>query len=119
MRERNNARVAPSTHQPRPSVLIQHETTMNPTINPTKRPSTFMLLFARIAVLFAAVLAPAQAEAAGAGRVTGRIFAPATGEYVRNAEVRIQGTNFVALSESDGSFEFTSVPAGTVTLVVS
>ena len=59
---------------------------------------------------------------AGAGRrhrrVRGRVFNTATGEYVRNAEVRVEGTTIAALSEDGGDFRLTGVPAGEVTVVV-
>ena len=55
---------------------------------------------------------------AGAGIVRGRIFNTATGEYVRNAEVRVEGTGIVVYSEDDGDFRLTGVPAGDVTVVV-
>ena len=59
----------------------------------------------------------AQSQA-GAGVVRGRIFNTATGEYVRNAEIRVEGTTIVAYSEDDGDFRLTGVPAGDVTVVV-
>ncbi|MET3663570.1 TonB-dependent receptor [Caulobacter sp. 1776] len=55
---------------------------------------------------------------AGAGVVRGRVFNTATNEYVRNAEVRIEGGSSVTLSEGDGDFRLTNVPAGDVTVVV-
>ncbi len=36
------------------------------------------------------------AQAAGSGTVRGRVFNPVNGEYVRNAEIRLEGTNRVA-----------------------
>ncbi|MBO9558379.1 MAG: TonB-dependent receptor [Caulobacter sp.] len=57
---------------------------------------------------------PAQ----GVGGVRGRILNTATGEYVRNAEIRVEGTNIVAFSEDGGDFRLTNVPAGDVTIVV-
>ena len=57
----------------------------------------------------------AAAVAAGSpadGSIAGRVFNPVTREYVSSAEVRIQGTNLVAVTESDGSFRFPHVPAG-------
>src|SRR5687768_4092245 len=53
------------------------------------------------------------------GRITGRVFNPATRDYVRNAQVRIEGTERVVETESDGSFRFDDVPAGEVTLAVT
>ncbi|MBM3851763.1 MAG: TonB-dependent receptor [Verrucomicrobia bacterium] len=52
------------------------------------------------------------------GIVTGRIYNPATQEYVRNAEIAAAGTNLVAYSGDDGSYLLSGVPAGNVTLTV-
>jgi TonB-dependent receptor len=61
----------------------------------------------------------AHAQAPSIGSIEGRVFNPATGEYVRDAEVRIRGTDMVAHTEQDGSFRFHNVPAGEVTLGVA
>lgn len=66
-----------------------------------------------------AVFAPALAAQTATGSVNGRVYNPATKEYVRNAEVRIAGTSLVTESESDGTFSFSAVPAGSVTLAVT
>ncbi|MBL9189215.1 MAG: TonB-dependent receptor [Opitutaceae bacterium] len=65
----------------------------------------------------AAVLASAQPAATGA--ISGRVFHAATGAYVRNAEVRVEGTNLAAYTEDAGFFRLSGVPAGTLTLTVS
>lgn len=54
----------------------------------------------------------------GTGGVRGRILNTATGEYVRNAEIRIEGTTIVTYSEDGGNFRLNSVPAGEITVVV-
>ena len=36
------------------------------------------------------------AQGGGTGRIAGRVFNPATQEYVRNAEVSVEGTNLTA-----------------------
>lgn len=59
-----------------------------------------------------------QAQTGAAGRIVGRIFNPATQEYVRNAEVRVEGTDLVTYSGADGGYELAGVPAGSVSLVV-
>ena len=59
-----------------------------------------------------------QVQGVGTGSVRGRVFNTATGDYVRNAEVRVEGTTIGALSEGDGDFRLTGVPAGEVTVVV-
>jgi iron complex outermembrane receptor protein len=66
-----------------------------------------------------AAFAPALAAQSSTGTVNGRIYNPATREYVRNAEIRIAGTSLVTESESDGTFTFPAVPAGSVTLTVT
>jgi iron complex outermembrane recepter protein len=53
------------------------------------------------------------------GTINGRVFNPATGEYVRNAEVRLEGTNKLVTTESDGSFTFENVPSGQATVSVT
>ena len=63
--------------------------------------------------------AAALAQSAGTGRITGRVFNPATQEYVRNAEVTVGGTDIVAFSDADGSYVLPNVPAGAVTLAVA
>jgi TonB-dependent receptor len=74
------------------------------------------LLLPALGWIFSALLASAQTPT---GTVQGRVYNPATAQYVRNAEVRIEGSNIVDETESDGSFSLHNVPAGTVTLTVS
>ncbi len=50
--------------------------------------------------------------------VRGRVLNTTTGQYLRNAEVRVQGTGIVTYTNDDGSFEITNVPTGEVTIVV-
>ncbi len=69
--------------------------------------------------LFAFAFASAEAQTASTGAITGRVFNPATGDYVRNAEVRLQGTNRVVATEGDGSFRLDDVPAGQATITVT
>ncbi len=59
------------------------------------------------------------AQPATAGRVVGRIFNPGTGEYVRNAEIRVQGTQNTVYSEEGGVYQLDNVPAGSATLEVA
>lgn len=54
----------------------------------------------------------------GAGVVRGRVLNTATGEYVRNAEIRVEGTTIVAFSEDGGDFRLTGVPSGDVVVTV-
>ena len=61
----------------------------------------------------AAVQAPVAA-----GALRGRVLDTVSGEYLRNAEVRVEGTSIVAYSEDGGAFRLSGVPTGEVTLVV-
>ena len=56
-------------------------------------------------------------QAIGSGVVRGRVLNTATGEYVRNAEIRVEGTQIVTYSEDGGDFRLTGVPTGEVTVV--
>lgn len=67
---------------------------------------------------FLAQLLPAHAQSNGVGTITGHVFNPGTGEYVRNAEVRVQGTERIAYTEDGGAYRLEGIPAGTVTLQV-
>lgn len=60
-----------------------------------------------------------SAQTAGTGNVQGRIYNPANQEYVRNAEVRLEGTPQVAYTENDGTFQFRNVAAGEATISVT
>ena len=53
------------------------------------------------------------------GTITGRVFNPATGEYVRNAQVAIEGTSVGTVSEGGGEFRLYPVAPGAVRVVVS
>ena len=75
-----------------------------------------LVLLSLITALWAA--APAQAQSTQ-GTVQGRVYNPSTKQYVRNAEVRLAGTNQVTYTENDGSFTFSNVPAGTAEVTVS
>ncbi|PAW67165.1 MAG: hypothetical protein B9S34_06270, partial [Opitutia bacterium Tous-C1TDCM] len=65
--------------------------------------------------LATALVASAQAT----GTIQGRVFNPVSKEYVRDAEVRLDGTNQVTYTEGDGSFTFAGVPAGTASITVN
>jgi iron complex outermembrane receptor protein len=79
-----------------------------------RKPSLFALA---LGWLLSALLI--QAQPAGTGSVQGRVYNPVSKEYVGNAEVRLDGTNQTTYTESDGSFSFSGVPAGTATVSVA
>ncbi|MES2692923.1 MAG: TonB-dependent receptor [Verrucomicrobiota bacterium] len=79
-----------------------------------------MKTLSRFALLCAMPVAALHAQApAATGVVTGRVFNPATNEYVRNAEVRVDGTDRMVVTDDSGTFRLPDLPAGTATLSVS
>ena len=60
-----------------------------------------------------------HAQTVGTGAIQGRILNPAAKEYVRNAEVRLAGTNQITYSENDGSFRFDHVAPGPATVDIT
>src|SRR5690606_10564391 len=52
------------------------------------------------------------------GALRGRVFDTASGEFIRNAEVRIEGTSLVAYSGDGGVFRLSGVPSGEVVVIV-
>ena len=74
-------------------------------------------LFAALAaVIFLCALQPAavsaDSAAAGRGTIEGRVFNPATGEYLENARVTVEGTALETLTDNLGQYSFANVPAG-------
>lgn len=70
-------------------------------------------------LLVVAFAGAVRAQSAAPGTITGRVFNSATKEYVRNAEVRIAGTNLVTYAEDGGFYRLVGVSAGEVTVAVS
>lgn len=66
-----------------------------------------------------ATLVCARAQSGGTGTIQGRVFNPATKDYVRDAEVRLEGTQQSVFTEGDGSFQFLNVPVGQATVTVN
>ena len=67
--------------------------------------------------LFLAPFGMAQSPAPGV--ITGRIFNPASGEYIRNAQIRIESTGELITSEDGGYYRVSRVAPGPVTLIAS
>lgn len=61
---------------------------------------------------------PLAVFAQATGTISGRVYNPATGEYIRNAEVRIQGTQISATTEDGGYYTLNNAPSGPVTVTV-
>jgi TonB-dependent receptor len=66
---------------------------------------------------FLAILPAAFAQ--GSGVITGRVYNPASGQYVRNAQIRIVETGQTAVSGDGGSFRLSPVTPGTKTVEVT
>ena len=52
------------------------------------------------------------AQAAGGGVLTGQVSNAATGGYLKAATVTIKGTSRVAVTDREGRYRFTGLPAG-------
>lgn len=61
----------------------------------------------------------AASAMAQAGSISGRVANAGTGAYLRNAEVRIVGTDRVTTTADNGQYTFAGVPAGSVTISVT
>ncbi len=84
----------------------------------TRAPGALVRLACATLLAFA-LAGAAFAQATATGRITGRVFNPATQQYVRNAEVRVVGSDTVAYSGDDGAYVLTGVVAGSVALTVT
>lgn len=60
-----------------------------------------------------------SAQTADRGTITGRVFNPATSEYVRDAEVSVEGAGITAVTEAGGYYRLRNVPAGEVNVIVN
>jgi iron complex outermembrane receptor protein len=88
----------------------------HPTTHPSSGRPFYHRALAGLLLLALPVLALAQAST---GTITGRVFNPATHEYIRNAEIRIPGTSLAVHSEEGGFFRLPNVPSGQVTVVAT
>jgi TonB-dependent receptor len=55
----------------------------------------------------------------GTGTVTGRVLNQGSGEYLRNATIKVAGTDISTVAEAGGAFTLLAVPAGPQRLVVN
>jgi iron complex outermembrane receptor protein len=75
----------------------------------------------RVWFVFAAswLASVASAAQSASGTIQGRVYNPTTQQYVRNAEVRLEGTKQITATEADGSFQFFNVAPGSATITVT
>lgn len=66
-----------------------------------------------------ALASSAFAQSATTGVIRGRVLIPTTGEFVKNAEVRVRSVNAVVYTEEAGVYRLPNIPAGEVTVEVS
>ena len=78
-----------------------------------------VLLAAPFSRVFAQPANSANASSPATGTITGRVFNPNTGAYVRNAQIRIEETGQTTVSEDGGEFRISPVPAGKATVIVT
>jgi iron complex outermembrane receptor protein len=78
-------------------------------------PRSFLL----VASLLLAALSPASAQTEGTGTITGRVYNTVSKEYIRDAEVHVEGTDITVPSGTSGAFTLARVPAGEVTLKIT
>ena len=72
----------------------------------------------RLTALVALAFVASDLAAQATGRVTGRVTDKDGGAPLEGAQVRIEGTNFGAMTTADGRYTIARVPAGTVQLRV-
>ncbi len=60
------------------------------------------------------VAASVHAQSPATARIIGRIFNPATQEYVRHAEVTVEGTDLTTVSGDDGTYVLSNVPENAI-----
>jgi iron complex outermembrane receptor protein len=67
-------------------------------------------VFLATAALLGGFVGATHAQPPGTGVITGRVLNSATNEYIRNAEVRVQGTAITAVTEDGGYYRLNNVP---------
>src|SRR5688572_26767794 len=96
---------------------------MNQIQRPTATPSSRLQMAGRVVrrhllgSLFLAVSTIAHAQESGT--ISGRVINPDKGEYIRNAEIQVEGMTLVVNSGADGSYRLHNIPAGRVVLKVT
>ena len=84
---------------------------------PMKRKNPLTAVAGWLALTLAPLTGAAESPT-GLGAVTGRILNPASGEYLRNAQVRVVGGPSTAAGDG-GVFSLSGLPVGEITLEVS
>lgn len=64
------------------------------------------------------ITAADSVSSAAPGVITGFVFNPLTKEYVRDAEVTVEGSSLATTTEENGAYRLVGVPTGEVVLIV-
>jgi iron complex outermembrane recepter protein len=72
-----------------------------------------------VGLLFTLAVAPAGAAGEGGAVVRGRVLNAASGDYLKNARVSVEGTTLTALTNDFGEYAIPGVPPGEVRLRVT
>jgi iron complex outermembrane receptor protein len=87
-------------------------------MQPKNRNQTFVAI--ALSLMLSTVFASfAKAQTNPTGTITGHVFNPVNKEYIRDAEVHLEGTNVTVPTESGGYFTLDHVPAGKANVTVS
>src|SRR5687768_7007404 len=70
-----------------------------------------------LSLVCGALIALAFVPLANAATIQGSVLNQNTRRYLERATVNVQGTSFQTLTDKDGSFRISGVPAGTYTVV--
>ena len=86
-----------------------------PAMRKTQQFRAFPCHFLRLACLVGALALTSglPAQPGGTGEIAGNVRNAKTGDFLGGAEVRVVGTDLVALTQRDGSFNLSRVPVGT------
>ncbi len=87
------------------------------TPNTMNRNLTRLLTF--VAGFLLATVPPLLAQSEGTGTITGRVYNNVTKEYIRDAEISVEGTDIKVVSGTSGTFTLARVPAGEAMLHVA
>ena len=77
-------------------------------MNPIQLPRRLWLVIASAVLL----VTPLFAQTTGTGTIEGRVLNVATGKYLNNARVTVEGTNLETLTNEYGNYRLNNVPSG-------
>ncbi|MBI4624736.1 MAG: TonB-dependent receptor, partial [Verrucomicrobia bacterium] len=72
-----------------------------------------------MAICFSLLTANALGQSSGTGTITGQVSNVSTRAFLQGAVVELSGTDQSTITDREGRYEFTGVPAGPATLIVT